>query len=119
MSPEVRRAGLHQTGSADDSGPSKDHHLAPTSYADGLDMAVANASADWWFTGAMVALQQLAITARGFTVDHLVDLVGEPPDPHYLGSVFSAAQKMSMVEAVGCKVGRGGRLVRVWWGVPR
>jgi hypothetical protein len=84
----------------------------------GLELAIEAAASDWWFTGAMVALKQLVLSGRGFTVDHLSAMVGEPPDPHYWGALLAAAQKLGIIEAVGARVGRDGRLVRVWWGLP-
>ena len=65
-----------------------------------------------------MAIRQLAMSGRGFTVDNLLDLVGAPTDPHYLGALFAAAQRLKFVEPVGARVGRNERLVRVWWGVP-
>lgn len=88
------------------------------SYGDGLTTAIDNAVRDWWFVGASAAIRQLALAGRGFTADHLLDLVGEPTDPHYVGAAFAAARRSNIIEPVGCRVGRGGRLVRVWWGVP-
>jgi hypothetical protein len=84
----------------------------------GLEQAIANASSDWWFRGALVAIRQLALAGRGFTADHLLDMVGAPTDSHHVGALFAAAQKLRIIEAVGARVGRDGRLVRVWWGLP-
>ena len=83
----------------------------------GLDRAIENAESDWWTTGALLAIQQLAKIGRGFDVDHVLDLVGEPTDPHYLGAAFAVARRQKIIEPVGARVGRGGRLVRVWWPV--
>jgi len=88
-----------------------------TETADGLGHAIDNASTDWWTQGALLAIQQLARGGRGFDVDHLLDMVGEPTDPHYLGAAFAMAQRLKITEPVGARVGRGGRLVRIWWGV--
>jgi hypothetical protein len=92
-----------------------DTDLSPTA---GLDCAIANAAGDWWFHGAMLAVRQLARSGRGFTVDHVLDMVGAPTDSHYLGALFAAAMRQRIVEPVGARVGRDGRLVRVWWGIP-
>jgi hypothetical protein len=92
-------------------------HAGPT--LAGLEQAIENASTDWWFQGALVAIKQLALSGRGFTVDHVLDMVGTPPDPHYVGALLAAAQRLKIVEPVGARVGRDGRLVRVWWGVPQ
>src|SRR5829696_4450854 len=81
-----------------------------------LDRAIANAAADWWTQGALTAIRQLAREHRGFTIDDVLDLVGEPTDPHYPGAAFASARRQKVVEPVGARVGRGGRLVRVWWG---
>jgi hypothetical protein len=91
---------------------------APIVRDTGLEQAIANAANDWWFQGAMVAIRQLAIGGRGFTVLHVKDMVGEPPDYHYWGALFSAAQRQRIIEPVGARVGSDGRLVRVWWGLP-
>ena|SRR5215204_4850447 len=88
-----------------------------SSLADGLDRAIENAATDWWMRGAMVAIGQLAREHRGFDVDDLLDLVGQPNDPHHVGAALAAARRQKLVEAVGARVGRGGRLVRVWWGL--
>lgn len=81
----------------------------------GVDVAIANASADWWFTGGLLAIRQLAMSGRGFTPCHVLEMVGEPPDPHYVGALFAAAVRKRIVEAVGCRVAADGRLVRVYW----
>jgi hypothetical protein len=91
---------------------------APILRETGLEQAIENASSDWWFQGALLAVSQLARSGRGFTVDHLLDMVGAPTDPHYVGAVFAAAQRQHIVEPVGAVVGRDCRLRRVWWGVP-
>jgi hypothetical protein len=41
--------------------------------------------------------------------------VGIPGDPHYVGAAFALARRQGLIESVGCRVGRGGRLVRTWW----
>ena len=85
---------------------------------EGLDRAIENAASDWWFQGALLAIQQLALSRRGFTVDTLLDMVGQPSEPHHVGAVFAAAQRQRIAEAVGAAVAADGRLVRVWWGLP-
>jgi len=89
--------------------------IVPRPEPEGLELAIERAANDWWFQGGLVAIRQLALSGRGFTVDHLSSMVGEPPDPHYWGALLAAAQKLKIVEAVGARVGRDGRLVRVWW----
>src|SRR5215218_3053041 len=84
---------------------------------DGLERAIENAVADSWTQGALTAIRQLARDRRGFTIDDVLDLVGEPTDPHYPGAAFASARRQKLIEPVGARVGRGGRLVRVWWGV--
>jgi hypothetical protein len=91
---------------------------APIVRGAGLEQAIENASSDWWFQGALVAVKQLALSGRGFTADHVLDMVGAPTDPHYVGALFAAAQRLRIVEAVGARVGLDGRLARVWWGQP-
>jgi hypothetical protein len=89
-----------------------------TSYAvDGLQTAIDNAASDWWWSGANLAIAQLARSGRGFDVDAVLDLVGQPEHPAYVGAAFAAAQRRGVIETVGARVGRGGRLRRVWWGV--
>jgi hypothetical protein len=86
---------------------------------DGLEQAIRNSASDWWHGGAMLAIKQLALSGRGFDVDHIRDLAGEPEDPHYWGAVFASAQKLKVIEAVGARIGRDGKLRRIWWGVPQ
>lgn len=100
--------------------PAKD--LSSTSmavYASGLDQAISNAAGDWWTSGAMLAIRQLAMTGRGFDADHVITMCGMPSDGHYVGAVFAAAQRSKIIEAVGCRVAADGRLLRVWWGAPQ
>jgi hypothetical protein len=117
MSPPGNGRARLASGLQDDLG-SPTRSTPPQPSYDGLEQAIDNAARDWWFQGAMVAIRQLALTGRGFTPDHLLDMVGAPTDPHYLGAVFAAAQRLKIVEAVGSRIGRDGRLVRVWWGLP-
>jgi len=65
----------------------------------------------------MLAISQLARSGRGFDVDDILDLVGQPEVANYCGAAFASARRQKLIEAVGARVGRGGRLVRVWWGV--
>lgn len=88
-----------------------------TSVAGKLDIAIESATADWWTHGALLAISQLARTGRGFDADQVIDMCGTPSVPHYLGAAFASAQRKGLIEAVGCRVGGGGRLLRVWWGV--
>src|SRR5215213_6618067 len=88
-----------------------------SSLADGLDRAIENAATDWWTQGAMVAISQLARSGRGFDVDDVLDLVGQPEVANYCGAAFASARRQKIIEPVCARVGRGGRLVRVWWGV--
>lgn len=87
-------------------------------YAIGLDQAITNAASDWWSQGAALALHQLALGSY-FDADTLLDLVGEPPHPAYVGAAFAAAWRSGLIEQVGCRVASDGRLVRVWHGLPR
>jgi hypothetical protein len=88
------------------------------STTDGLERAIAKASADWWAQNALLAIQQLARSNRAFTAEHVLDMVGAPTDPHYVGAVFAIAQRKRIAEAVGATIGPDARLLRVWWGVP-
>ena len=113
--PLVREAALAKVDRS-----SKDlHHTPITGYAvGGLQQAIDNASSDWWWTGAVQAIKQLAIVGY-FDADRLLNLVGEPPHPSYLGAAFAAAQRSGWIEAVGCRIAVDGRLLRVWHGVVR
>ena len=81
-----------------------------------IDSAIAHAENDFWATGARLAIRQLALTDRGFDADHVLDMVGQPPSPECIGAVFAALQRTGAIETVGCRVGRDGRLLRVWFG---
>jgi hypothetical protein len=118
MNVEVRRRGPQAT--SPEAWPATDRATTETepTVVTGLDRAIDNAATDWWFQGALLAIKQLGRSGRGFTADHVLDMVGAPTDPHYVGAVFAAAQRQRIVEAVGARVGRDGRLVRVWWGIP-
>lgn len=83
---------------------------------DGLDSAIAHAQHDFWATGAKLAVRQLALSGRGFDADHVLDMVGHPPSSECLGAIFAALQRSGEIEAVGCRIGRDNRLLRVWWG---
>lgn len=99
--------------------PSKDLSSTSTAvYASGLDQAMTNAASDWWSQGAALALRQLALGGY-FDADMLLDLVGEPPHPAYVGAAFAAAWRSGLIEQVGCRVARDQRLLRVWHGLPR
>lgn len=119
--PEMERARLG-SGLSGDMGSATQSTAPLPSYDepthDGLDQAIENSKSDWWTSGAMLPIRQLALAGRGFTVDHIREMAGEPEDPHYWGALFAAAQKVKIIEAVGARVGRDGRLVRVWWGLP-
>lgn len=115
MSPGTRR-GRPDGTTSEKTGPATDRNLAQdVSYSAGLDQAIANAASDWFTSGALLAIEQLAKARQGFTVDDVLDLTGMPSDPHYVGAAMALAQRRGVVEAVGCKVGRGGRMVRVWY----
>ena len=117
MSPGRHRSRPVQTAS-EKIGPDEDLNLKSSIGQSGLDCAIESASRDWWYQGAMVAVQQLARSGRGFDVDHVASLTGEPPAAVYWGALFAAATKLGVVEAVGCRVAGDGRLVRVYWGSP-
>lgn len=84
---------------------------------DGIDRAIENASSDWWYVGALLYVRQIAQMGQGFTADDLLDAVGQPPAPEYVGAVFAAAYRSKLIEPVGCRVASDNRLVRVWWAV--
>lgn len=81
----------------------------------GVHQAIRSARGDWWYEQAQLAIRQLAAEGRGFDVDHLIDLVGEPPAPEYVGAALAAAHRSKHIEAVGARVARDGRLLRIWW----
>ena len=60
---------------------------------DGLERPITKAAADWWAQNALLAIQQLARSNRGFTAEHVLDMVGPPSDHHYVGAVFAIAQR--------------------------
>lgn len=81
-----------------------------------LESAINHAMTDFWHEGARLAALQLARSGRGFDADHVLDLVGQPPSPECVGALFAALQRSGEIEAVGARVARDGRLLRVWWG---
>ncbi len=85
----------------------------------GIDRAMDGANSSWWWAGAALAIQQLARQGVGFSAEHVVDLVGEPDDPHHLGAALAAAYRRGVIEPVGARIGRANRPVRVWWGCVR
>lgn len=89
-----------------------------TAASGGLERALQVAQRDWWSDGAALAIKQLATAGRGFTSEHLIDLVGEPHEPHLLGAAFAAAQRSRVIEAIGATIGRDGKPRRIWWGCP-
>lgn len=74
---------------------------------------------DWWFTGAIRAIELLASRRGPFTVDDLIELAGPAPCPAYPGSVLAVARRQGLVEPHGCRLAPDGRMVRKWWGVKR
>src|SRR3712207_1453683 len=99
MITRTHRAGPVATtdaGPIDASRLSRDFHSSTRFYADGLDQAISNASTDWWSIGAAVAIRQLALGGY-FDADSLLDLVGEPPHPAYVGAAFAAAQRSAVI----------------------
>jgi hypothetical protein len=118
MSQEVQRAGPEASPLevAPATGCTSTH--VDSMPSDGLDRAIAKAEADWWAQNALLAIKQLAMSGRGFTADHVLDMVGAPTDHHYLGAVFAIAQRQRIAEAVGATLRRDSRLLRVWLGVP-
>lgn len=101
-------------------GPATDHHnhhvrRYPTS---GFAAVIESASDDCWSIEAALAIAQLGRRSLGFDASHVVEMVGEPTDPHQLGAAFSAAYRKGLIEPVGARIGSNGRPCRVWWGVP-
>lgn len=86
---------------------------AGSSYPAGIGEAV-NTTADWWSAGAQLAIRQLAQNGY-FDADMLLDLMGEPPHSSYVGAAFASAWRAGVIEQVGCRVARDGRLVRIWF----
>ena len=81
----------------------------------GLDRSLRVSRRDWWSDGAALAIKQLALAGHGFTSEHLVELVGEPHEPHLLGAAFASAQRSGTIQMVGAVIGRDGKARRVWW----
>ena len=101
MSPGRHRSRPVQTAS-EKIGPDEDLNLKSSIGQSGLDCAIESASRDWWYQGAMVAVQQLARSGRGFDVDHVASLTGEPPAAVYWGALFAVRYQ--------ARRGRGSRL---------
>jgi hypothetical protein len=116
MTIKISPPGGESQGAQDNSGAGS--VSAPNVRDTGLEQAIEAAASDWWTTCALLAIKQLALTGRGFTVDHVLDMCGQPEDPHYVGAVFALAQCQRIVEAVGARVGHDNRLRRIWWGLP-
>lgn len=114
--PDVRRGRPRQGNLSGDRASSHRQHTASSYPPGGLEVAIDNAGHDWWFGGGMTAIRQLARRTSPFTVDDLVDLVGQPPAANYWGALFAAATRRGLIEAVGCQLGRDGRMVRRWYG---
>jgi hypothetical protein len=66
---------------------------------------------------AQRVLQALAACGVPFHVDDMLALVGYPPNIKQLGSALAAAKAQQLIAVVGATI-VGGRLVRVWRGVP-
>lgn len=81
----------------------------------GLEQAIEIAERDWWSQGAALAIRQLAMSGRGFTSEHLVDLCGMPNESCLVGAAFAAAQRTGAITTVGAVIGRDGVARRVWW----
>lgn len=108
-----------QAASEQASDPSKD--LSSTSrpgYPSGLDQAFDNAD-PWWSSCAATAIRHLASSAGSFDVDHLLDLVGSPPHPAYVGAALAGAWRAQIIEQAGCRVASDGRLIRIWRSGPK
>lgn len=108
--PAGEPSGLRSAGLAD---------LAPEYASNGLDRAIDVAERDWWSQGAAMAIRQLALTGRGFTSEHLIELCGYPHESHLVGAAFAAAQRSGVITAVGAVIGRDGEPRRVWWAAER
>lgn len=81
---------------------------------------------DWWWSGAMQALQALAATGRIFTA---YDLTAEPyaiPEPDHCcrwGALLRTGHTRGLITPVGATISqrpqRAGGLTRTWRGVTR
>jgi hypothetical protein len=79
---------------------------------------LGDAAADWRRDAAAI-LDTLARTGQPFTADDVLMLVGAPPTTgRQISSAFGLAQWRHLIVPVGATVGHGGRLLRVWRGVP-
>jgi hypothetical protein len=74
-----------------------------------------------WGDGALEALEQLGSDGLEFTVDELLQLVGQPSSPGAIGGVFKKAANAGLIRCVGVttsqRISRHGGLQRVWVGV--
>jgi hypothetical protein len=67
-----------------------------------------------WRTEALHVITVLSRTGQTLDVDLVLMLTGLPPSPNHIGSVFAPARQQKIIEAVGAKVGDGGRLIRIY-----
>lgn len=119
MSSERDRGRPPQPPSAQASDPAKDlGSLSTAPYVSGLDQAIGNAD-PWWSSCAATAIRHLASSAGTFDADMLLDLVGPPPHPAYVGAAFAGAWRSQVIEQAGCRVAVDGRLIRIWRSGPR
>lgn len=87
----------------------------------GVDRAIRHRD-DWWWSGAMRALEHEATSGRPFAADDLAETYGLPaPDhPGRWGALFRVAHKRGLVEPVGFRQSRSpsraGGVLRVWRG---
>jgi hypothetical protein len=76
-------------------------------------------AADIWRRDAATALNTLARSGVQFTADDVLKLVGAPATTgRQISSAFGLAQRRHLIVSVGATIGHGGRLLRVWRGVP-
>jgi len=79
-----------------------------------LDAVFKSTGSDRWWSGAQLAIAELARSGQNFDAGNLLEMVGEPHHPNYIGAVFAAAQRSKAIEQVGCRVAPDGRLLRIW-----
>ena len=114
MSPGEHRSRPGQDGSrsSDKASTSQPAYDNP-----GLRQSIDNSADDWLTMGWLSAIRHLAASPRRFTADDVRDLAGSATDFHYHGAAFASAAREGLIEAVGARIGRDGRPLRVWVGV--
>jgi hypothetical protein len=86
----------------------------------GLDLAIEHTPEEWMAAG-LELIEMVTAEGEEFTSFTLTERgLPDPPKPCQWGALFSQAQRLSLIEAVGYQVSRrpsrGGGACRVWRG---